>query len=146
MGWTSASISDRLLPAGAIMSDVNALWTALWRQTHVPAATIELCRLLLARRYQLDDELQLRTPGVDLASTKIAAVHDDSWTTNPAITDHERTALEFTEYFQVDSQSIPDEAANGVIAHYGESGLVALIQALCFIDGRIRLARVFSNL
>jgi hypothetical protein len=36
--------------------------------------------------------------------------------------------------------------ARGVVAHFGEPGLVALIEALGFIDGRIRLARMLGPL
>jgi hypothetical protein len=39
-----------------------------------------------------------------------------------------------------------DELADGVKRHFGEAGLVCLIEALGFIEGRIRLALMFTAL
>ncbi|MGD9598223.1 MAG: hypothetical protein AB7G76_11615 [Steroidobacteraceae bacterium] len=45
-----------------------------------------------------------------------------------------------------DPQAITDELAGAVKAHFGETGLVALIEALGVIDGRIRLAMMLGAL
>lgn len=146
MSLTSASIGQKLEAAGPVAEDLEAVWRALWRQPHVPASTIELCRLLLARRHRARSEILLRNPTAGVPEEKIAALKADRWTSDPVISAAERAALEFTDYFHVDAESIPDEVADAVTAHYGETGLVALIEALCFIDGRIRLALIFSEL
>ena len=46
----------------------------------------------------------------------------------------------------MDAQAITDELSAAVVAHYGEPGLVALIEALGFMDGRMRLARMLGPL
>jgi len=43
-------------------------------------------------------------------------------------------------------QGIPDDVADEVIKHLGQSGFVALIEALGFIDGRIRVALIYSRM
>jgi hypothetical protein len=54
--------------------------------------------------------------------------------------------LNFTEWYHVDPRSIPDEVAGEVIERLGQSGFVALLEALGFIDGRIRIALMFSRM
>ena len=146
MTLTSASIGQRLKAAGPATEDLDAVWHALWRQPHIPAATLELCRLLLARRHQAEAELALRMPEARIPEDKIAALIADRWASDPRFTEADRAALDFTDYFHVDSQSIPDEVADAVIRHFGENGLVALIEGLSFTDGRLRLALVFQGL
>jgi hypothetical protein len=46
----------------------------------------------------------------------------------------------------MDAQSIGDEQADEVKAHFGEPGLVLLIEALGCIDGRIRTARCLRDI
>ena len=58
----------------------------------------------------------------------------------------EKALLDFTEYYFMDPQSIPDEVAAAVVGQCGENGLVCLVEALGFIDSRIRLALVYSTL
>ena len=48
--------------------------------------------------------------------------------------------------FPREQMTDPDELADGVKRHFGEAGLVCLIEALGFIEGRIRLALMFTAL
>ncbi len=54
--------------------------------------------------------------------------------------------LEFAEIYAQDPGALTDELADGVKRHFGEAGLVCLIEALGFIEGRIRLALMFTAL
>jgi hypothetical protein len=105
---------------------------------------LELCRLRLARLHGLAAaESQARAP-VDAG--KRAAVLAGSYARDDRVSPAERAAIEFAEVYAMDAQAITDELAAGVVAHFGEPGLVALIEALGFIDGRLRLARMLPHL
>jgi hypothetical protein len=77
---------------------------------------------------------------------KIASLLRENWTKDPLFTGAERAVLNFTEWYHVNPQGIPDEVAAEVIKHIGQSGYVALIEALGFIDGRIRMALIYSRM
>lgn len=112
----------------------EALWQAVWRQPHVPARVLELCRLRLAQLHGATGELRAQPPSgvrADLKGARSSA---------------ERAALEFAEVYGQDPQAITDELAAAVKAHFGETGLVALIEALGVIDGRIRLGMMLGPL
>lgn len=127
----------------------EALWQAIWEQGHVPATTLELCRLRLARLHGAAREFEASPPlgppaGVD--SGKIAGVLAGRWTREPCFSPAECAALEFAEIYGQDPQAITDELAEEVKTHFGEAGLVALIEALGVIDGRIRLGMMLGAL
>ncbi|MBK7729731.1 MAG: hypothetical protein IPJ33_14905 [Gammaproteobacteria bacterium] len=65
---------------------------------------------------------------------------------DPQFSPAERAVLEFTEIYAQDPAAISDDLADAVKEHFGETGLMCLIEALGFIDGRIRLALIFSTL
>src|SRR5215469_4190916 len=69
-----------------------------------------------------------------------------NWLKDPAFSETERAVLNFTEWYHASPQSIPDDVAGEVIARLGQSGYVALIEALGFIDGRIRVALMYSRM
>ncbi len=71
---------------------------------------------------------------------------NESWRKEPTFSVVERAVLDFTEYYYMDPQSIPDEVASKVVDLTGENGLVCLVEALGFIDSRIRLALIYSSL
>ena len=62
MPITSANVIEKLSVAGDAAIPFQELWRALWNQPHVPAATLELCRLNLARLHRAQDELAMRMP------------------------------------------------------------------------------------
>ncbi len=112
----------------------EALWQAVWRQPHVPARVLELCRLRLAQLHGAPGELRAQPPSgvrADLKGARSSAEH---------------AALEFAEVYGQDPQAITDELTAAVKAHFGETGLVALIEALGVIDGRIRLGMMLGPL
>lgn len=112
----------------------DALWQAVWRQPHVPAGVLELCRLRLAQLHGATGELQAQPPSGVRADPRGAR------------SSAEYAALEFAEVYGQDPQAITDELAAAVKAHFGEVGLVALIEALGVIDGRIRLGMMLGPL
>jgi alkylhydroperoxidase family enzyme len=144
---TSANLIEKLGVAGDAAGPFEELWRALWDQPHVPAATLELCRLNLARLHRAQADLALRIPlARQLPEEKIASLLRENWMKDPLFSEGERAVLNFTEWYHVDPQSIPDDVAQEAIKHLGPAGFVALIEALGFIDGRIRAALIYSRL
>jgi alkylhydroperoxidase family enzyme len=147
MPITSASVIEQLSVAGDAAIPFEELWRALWNQPHVPAASLELCRLYLARLHRAPAELAMRMPvAPQVPEEKIASLIRDNWMQDPLFPESERAVLNFTQWYHIDPQSIPDDVADAVIKHLGQSGFVALIEALGFIDGRIRAALMYSHM
>ncbi|HEY2106945.1 MAG TPA: hypothetical protein VGH29_14205 [Candidatus Binataceae bacterium] len=147
MPVTSASLIEKLTAAGDAAAPFDDLWRAIWNQPHVPAPILELCRLNLARLLRADAELALRMPlAGKLSEDKIASLLREEWMKDARFSATERAVLNFTEWYHIDPQSIPDDVAGEVIARLGQSGFVALIEALGFIDGRIRVALMYSRM
>jgi hypothetical protein len=111
-----------LAGAGALGRAYGELWRSLWAQQHLPAALLEKC---LGRMAMLHG---LTGPPAEAAS--------------PA----ESAAIAFTELYAQDPAAITDVAAEQVKLHFGDAGLVALIEALGFFDARLRLARLLPQL
>jgi alkylhydroperoxidase family enzyme len=147
MPVTSASVAELLVAAGESAAAFDDVWRAIWTQPHVPASTLELCRLNLARLHRAEAELAYRMPlARSIPEDKIQSLLREQWKADPRFSDSERAVLDFTEWYHIDPQSIPDDVAGEVIACLGQSGFVALIEALGFIDGRIRIALMHSML
>jgi hypothetical protein len=147
MPVTSANLIDKLAVAGDAAGPFEDVWRAIWNQPHVPAAALELCRLNLARLHHAPAELALRMPLAQTVSEeKIASLLRENWMRDPRFSETEKAVLNFTEWYHVNPQSIPDDIAGEVIARLGQSGFVALIEALGFIDGRIRVALMYSRM
>ncbi len=127
----------------------DALWNAAWSQPHLPASVLELCRLRIAQMHGATAELAIRNPHAVLAGlddAKVSALLKTRSAAGRHFTDGERAALEFAELHAMDPGAITDEIADEVKSHFGEKGLVALIEALGFIDARIRVARMLPQL
>lgn len=146
--YTSVALGRHIAAAGSAAESFDKLWSAIWTQQRIPAELLELCRLTLARLHDYAPEIAASNalianqPAAERRATVIAGnALDDA-----AFTDAEKAALLFAEYYWVDAQSITDEAADAVKAHFGEAGLVLLIEALGCIDGRIRTARCLSDI
>jgi len=147
MPVTSANVITQLRVAGEAAAPFEDVWRAIWNQPHVPAAILELCRLNLARLHRAEAELALRIPlAHSIAEDKIASLLREKWMSDPQFSETERAVLNFTEWYHVSPQSIPDDVAGEVIARLGQSGFVALIEALGFIDGRMRIALMYSRM
>jgi len=146
---TSQTVGQALKAGGNVAQEFDAFWAALQKQPYIPAALLELCRLRLAQMHRATEEVKLRYPGPQksgLTESKIATLLSGQWEHNPAFTPEEVAVLIFAEMYGMDPASITDEQADEVKKHFGEPGLVALIQALGIIDARIRLSLVFNHL
>ncbi|MBK6583356.1 MAG: hypothetical protein IPG20_10760 [Gammaproteobacteria bacterium] len=139
------SLAGVLQAGGQVASDYEAVWDAIWKQPHVPAPLLELCRLRLAQFHGATAELGLRRDA-GLAPRKIDSLLAGNYFRDPDFSPAECAALEFTEIYAQDPAAINDDVADAVKQHFGEPGLMCLIEALGFIDGRIRLALMMSSL
>ena len=81
-----------------------------------------------------------------LTEDKIQSLLSGAYLRDPCFSPAELAALEFTEIYAQDPGAIGDEQADAVKAALGEPGLVCLVESLGFIEGRIRLALMFSAL
>jgi alkylhydroperoxidase family enzyme len=143
------TVARALAPAPDIARAYEALWEAVWEQPHVPASVLELCRLRIAQMQGATAELAVRTPQAERAGldpAKVSALLHGRSAAGRHFTAGERVALEFAELHTMDPAAITDELAAEVKAQFGERGLVALIEALGFIDARLRMARLLPQL
>jgi alkylhydroperoxidase family enzyme len=123
-----------------IAASFTQLYQSLWMQPHIPAATLELCRLRLAQLHQCEAEWQ-REDYVLRASRRDAL---SRWDSDDQFTDAERACLAFTEVYAMDTQAITDEHADAVKSHFGDAGLVLLVEALGILDGMTRLSLLWQ--
>jgi alkylhydroperoxidase family enzyme len=134
-----------LLSAGGEMAQCfDRAWDSVWQQPHVPATVLELCRLRLARLHGLGAAEAESRVAVDAG--KRDSVLAGSYARDARVSPAERAAIGFSEVYAIDAQAITDDLATAVVGHFGEPGLVALIEALGFIDGRLRLTRMLPLL
>ena len=143
---TSLDLDRQLAAGGPVSSLFKELADKFFDQPHIPADLMELVRLDLAYMHRAPAEMAARRPeGKGLAKGKIDAVLAGNWHRDPQFSEAEKAVLNFVEYYFVDPETIPDEAAFAVVRHFGDGGLVCLIEALGFIDARIRLALIYST-
>lgn len=146
---TTANLARALVPGGEIAAAYEAVWLKLWTQPYVSPSLLELCRLRLAQLHRANAELAVRhafAADAGLTEDKIRSLLAGTHLRDPRFSAAELAALEFTEMYAQDPAAISDEQADAVKFALGEPGLVCLVEALGFIDGRIRLALMFSAL
>jgi len=145
--FNSNNLSQALSAGGELTQAYDEVWNMFWQQNYIPPALLELCRLRLAQLHRATAELGVRQiPASAADEAKIQSLLAGNWEKNENFSDGELAALEFTEIYGQDPNALRDENADAVKRHYGETGLVCLIEALGFIDGRIRLGLVFSGI
>ena len=146
---TSLTLDEALARAGPAADSFARLSTSIWQQEQLPEGLLELCRLTFARLHRDEAEMAAVNP---LAGNRADAdalrrlVLEDKAHDSDALNEGEKAVLLFAEYYWMDASSIPDEAADKVKAHYGDPGLVLLIEGLGLIDGRIRTARCLRDM
>ena len=142
MGWVSSG-DDRDSTIGEIAelaAPFSALYESLWTQRHVPADILELCRLRLAQLHQCAVELQRREVEIPIEKSKRLA----QWDTDSIFSPAERACLAFTEVYAMDVQALTDQHADAVKMHFGDAGLVLLVEALGILDGMTRLSLLWQ--
>ena len=118
----------------------DALYQALWTQSHLDPEVLEVCRLRIAQLHRSDVEWQRRE--VALASDKIQSL--THWDTVNLFSSAEHACLAFTEVYVMDAQALTDAHADMVKSYYGEAGLVLLVEALGIFDGMTRLSLLWQ--
>jgi hypothetical protein len=145
MTHTSTALQVGATPR--IETAFRAVWESLGSQRHLPNVILELSRLRLAALHRANGEMALRSPwALDLPEQKAEAVLVGKWHRRDDFDAAEKAVLAFTEIYAQGPEYITDELAAEITRHFGDAGLVCLIEALGFIDARIRLALVFNGL
>lgn len=145
--YDSNTLSQALKAGGEMTQAYDAVWNMFWQQDYIPPSLLELCRLRLAQLHRASAELGIRQiPASAADEAKIQSLLNGTWLKDTNFSAGELAALEFTEIYGQDASALSDENADSIKRHYGEAGLVCLIEALGFIDGRIRLGLVFSGI
>ncbi len=125
----------------------RAVWSALGEQRHLPTRILELARLRLAAMHRAEHEMALRSPWASgLSEQKSASTLAGNWHRDKDFDAAEKAVLAFTEIYAQGAEFITDSLADDIKDHFGNAGLVCLIEALGFIDARIRLALLFNRL
>lgn len=142
MSWLSGG-ADReqiigMLPE--LAGPYRRLYEALFAQSHLPPEILELCRLRLAQLHRNDLEFERR----DMALSEDRRSSLSGWESNKAFSAPERACLAFTEVYAMDAQALTDEQADAVKEHFGDAGLVTLIEALGILDGMTRLSLLWQ--
>lgn len=141
-------LAAMLRPGGELARAYAAFCDAAWQQPHVPAGVLELCRIRLAQLHGAGGELDRRHPaaaGVPEIERKSRSLRAGGWLRDGVLNDAELAAIGFTELYAQGAAAVTDDAAADVKRHFGEPGLVALIEALGVIDGRIRLGLMLGQ-
>jgi len=142
MGWLSSATDRdstiRVLPDIATTFDL--LYQSLWTQPHLPAEILEVCRLRLAQLHGSTVDMQRHD--CEIAADKRNNL--SNWNTHSSMSAAECACLAFTEVYAMDAQALTDEHAAEVKAHFGDAGLVLLVEALGIFDGMTRLSLLWQ--
>lgn len=141
---TTQSLTSLLQVGGELSGRFSNAWEKFWHQDHVPPLVLEMCRLRLAQLHGAESEISLRC--VDgLSSEMVNLIRQGTYAGNSLFSSAAIAALELSEIYAQDPNAITDELTDAVKAHYGDAGLVCLIEALGFIESRIRLSLMFTG-
>lgn len=122
-----------------LYADYRRFVALFWERSLVDPVLLELCRLRIAQLHGCRAELAIRyQPAVEagLDEAKIAALPRAGRA--PEFSEGERACIAFAELFASDPHAITDADAAAVVAHLGDAGTVALVQALAIFDGFAR--------
>ncbi|TXS92903.1 hypothetical protein FV139_13145 [Parahaliea maris] len=142
MNWINGG-TDRattLASVPELAGTFKALYESFWTQPHIPGMTLELCRLRLAQLHNSDLEWARKDCEIGAGKREQLA----GWSSCDGFTHAERACIEFTEIYAMDAQAITDDIAAAVKGHYGDAGLVALVEALGIFDGMTRLSLLWQ--
>lgn len=144
---TAAAMGRAELGREALMANLPGIaapfgefYSALWSQPYLPAEALELCRLRLAQLHVC--EVEWNRQQVVLPADRREQLR--RWSGESLYSEGEKACLEFTEVYAMDTQSITDAQADAVKAHFGDEGLVVLIEALGILDGMTRLSLLWG--
>lgn len=142
---TTANLSTALVEGGILARDFENAWEQFWQQDHIPPIILDICRLRLAGLHGAAAEAASLCPG-GCGAEMNDALQAGTYHRDSRFSAAEIAAIEFTEVYAQDPASITDDLAARIKERFGEPGLVCLIEALGFIDARIRLSLMFEQL
>ena len=121
---------------------------AVWQQSRVPIAILEMCRLRIAQLLSAKLDLSVRhaAAAASLSEQKISQL--PVYHQSAGFSALEKACIEVAECFAMDPAAISDAMAASVIAELGDAGYVALLEACGVFDGftRFRLLLACSAL
>jgi len=118
-----------------------SLCRSLWTQPHLPPEILEVCRLRLAQLHRCD--VEFARSEIELPAARRTGLA--RWESGDAFSAAERACLAFTEVYAMDAQALTDEHAEAVKQHFGDAGLVLLVEALGILDSMSRLALLWQT-
>jgi len=143
MTWLSSNTGREAVIAElpGLAGPYRSLCQSLWTQPHLPPEVLELCRLRLAQLHRCDAEFaRSEFPLPDARRAALAR-----WESGEEFSAAERACLAFTEVYAMDAQALTDAHAEAVKQHFGDPGLVLLVEALGLLDGMARLALLWQT-
>lgn len=116
-----------------------------WDDALFDPVALELCRLRVAQLLRCPGALEERMPAATAAGLTEELVGAlPAWSTDSRFTDLQRAALTIAEQFVLDPHGITAEQRAAVVAHAGDAGLVALVEALAVFDGFTRFRTILE--
>jgi AhpD family alkylhydroperoxidase len=119
--------------------------SVFWTHRLLDPVVLELCRLRVAQLLRCDAALESRTPeAVDAGLTEddVAALAD--WCNDARFSDAQRASLAVAEQFVLDPHGVSAQQRADVVTHFGDAGLVALVEALAIFDGFSRFRTILD--
>lgn len=142
MSWFNGATTRREVLANVphLEDRFEALYQALWTLPQIPAEVLELCRLRMAQLHSSETEWQREERPVAASKRDRIA----QWNNDPQFDAAERACLELAEVYAMDPAAISDAQSDAVKHHFGEAGLVALVEALGLFYGLTRLSQLWQ--
>jgi alkylhydroperoxidase family enzyme len=130
-----------------LRDDYYQLFMADYRKAlgNLDPVLVELCRVRVAQMVESPFDLSVRyapATGAGLSEQKLAALAD--YPTSPLFTDRERTALEFTEQWVIQSSSITDEDVERLLTALSPEEFIYFCKALSVVDQFARANAIFA--
>ena len=91
-------------------------------------------------------ELEVENPAATVTHRQRESVLRGRFASDGQLAPGEIAVLSLAEVYAQDPAAITDAMADEVKGVYGDAGLVVLIEALGFLDGRMRMARLMNTL
>jgi alkylhydroperoxidase family enzyme len=124
---------------------IREFYGLFWTEGLVDPVLLELVRLRVAMLHGVRSELLVRYDAAlraGLTEEKIQALA--SWPTSPLYSDLERSVLRVAEQFVIDAHGLTDEDVAPVKEALSSPGLVALMNAIAFVDHLNRIRTVLE--